>query len=185
MLRLMLKARSCTLSEKILNYETTVLLVKPDGARHKVVDQLLGRIYGKGLTVGRVPHDPLRGTATVCMCECDVRRRYKHLVGKPFFKETVRYLTENKMFAWQVCGPDAIRQLRIILGKPNIPGTILGDFDPCILSHGDMAEASGNAAIARQDQDPSLPDATGRANAGRRSPLAVPLASARSGGRGA
>ena len=104
--------------------QTTLVLVKPDGVRRRLVGEIVSRLENKGLTLvaGRfftIDRD-LAG------------RHYAEHTEKPFFDDLVAFITSGPVMALAVEGPDAVSVVRTLMGPTNPveapPGTIRGDF---------------------------------------------------------
>lgn len=104
--------------------ERTLVLVKPDGVRRRLVGEIVSRLERKGLTLvaGRffTIDSDLAG------------RHYAEHKDKPFFGELVTFITSGPVMALAVEGPDAVKVVRTLMGTTNpveaAPGTIRGDF---------------------------------------------------------
>jgi nucleoside-diphosphate kinase len=122
--------------------ESTLLIVKPDGVRRRLVGEVLGRIERKGLSI-----------ADMRMMTIDrhlAERHYAEHVEKPFFRELVDFITSGPVVVARVEGERAIDVCRALMGPTDPvaapPGTIRGDFATVItenLVHGsDSAESA-------------------------------------------
>jgi nucleoside-diphosphate kinase len=105
--------------------EQTLLLIKPDGVRRRLVGEILSRIERKGLTFAalelRIVGDEL------------ARRHYAEHADKPFFASLLEFITSGQVVAAIVEGPRAIAAVRQLAGATDpvekaAPGTIRGDF---------------------------------------------------------
>ncbi len=126
--------------------ERTLILVKPDGVRRRLVGEVITRIERKGLTIERLELRTItRETA---------ERHYAEHTGKPFFGELVDFITSGPLVAMVVTGPDAVRAMRGVMGATNpieaTPGSIRGDFATVIgenIVHGSDAPDSAQREI--------------------------------------
>ena len=128
--------------------EQTLLLIKPDGVRRRLVGEIIGRIERKGLTVAalelRVVSDEL------------ARRHYAEHDGKPFFGSLLEFITSGPLVAAIVEGPRAVLALRQLAGGTDpvekaAPGTIRGDYGletQFNLVHGSDSPESAEREIA-------------------------------------
>lgn len=112
----------------MLNYlnsmEKSVVLVKPDGMRKKVVGEIINRMEKAGLTV--------IGLKMIRLSDALLDTWYAHHKDKPFFPRIKSYMMSTPVVAmiWQ--GENAIKIIRDLCGptdsKKAAKGTIRGDF---------------------------------------------------------
>ena len=104
--------------------EETLVLVKGDGVRRRLVGEIIRRIEAKSLDI-----DALK--------KMDVSRElaeehYAEHREKPFFEELVEFITSTPVVAMRVRGEGAIKVMRTLMGSTNPaeapPGTIRGDL---------------------------------------------------------
>jgi nucleoside-diphosphate kinase len=126
--------------------EETLVLVKGDGVRRKLVGEIIRRIEAKGLDLGDIQL-------------MDVNRElaeghYAEHREKPFFDELVDFITATPVVAMRVRGEGAIRVMRSLVGATNpaeaAPGTIRGDFAlsmPDNLVHGSDSPESAQREL--------------------------------------
>lgn len=104
--------------------ETTLILVKPDGVKRKLIGEVIRRFEAKGLTI--------RGMKMMRMTGEMAEKHYAEHVEKPFFPELKAFITSGPLVALAVSGPDAIALSRKLMGKTKAveaePGSIRGDF---------------------------------------------------------
>jgi nucleoside-diphosphate kinase len=104
--------------------ESTLLIIKPDGVRRRLIGEVLRRVEEAGLTI-----DQLRlETIDRAMAE----EQYGEHREKPFFAELVEFITSGPVVVARVSGENAISVWRDLMG-PTDPadaplGTIRGDF---------------------------------------------------------
>ena len=127
--------------------QTTLVLVKPDGVRRKLVGEIVGRIERKGLT--------LTAGRFFTIDEALAGKHYAEHTEKPFFKDLVSFITGGPVMALAVTGPDAVKVVRTLMGPTNPvdapPGTIRGDFGIEItenLVHGSDSPESAAREVA-------------------------------------
>ncbi|MEO8291895.1 MAG: nucleoside-diphosphate kinase [Actinomycetota bacterium] len=122
--------------------ESTLLIVKPDGVRRRLVGEVLRRVEAKGLAIDEME-----------MCTIDrdtAQEHYDEHRGKPFFDELVEFITGGPVVVARVSGEQAIAVWRTLMGPTNPveapPGSIRGDFATLIgenIVHGsDSAESA-------------------------------------------
>ena len=126
--------------------ERTLILVKPDGVRRRLIGEVVARIERKGFTISRME---LRTIARETAEE-----HYAEHVERPFFGELVEFITGGPLVAMVVEGPDAVKSLRAIMGATNpveaTPGSIRGDFATIIgenIVHGSDSPDSADREI--------------------------------------
>ena len=104
--------------------EQTLVLVKGDGVRRRMIGEIIRRIEAKGLDIETlqlmdVSHDL-------------AEEHYAEHREKPFFEELVEFITSTPVVAMRVRGEGAIRAMRNLMGATNpadaAPGTIRGDL---------------------------------------------------------
>lgn len=105
--------------------ERTLVLIKPDGVKRRLIGEVLGRIERKGLTIAALQ---LKDVS-----EDLARRHYAEHEGKPFFDSLLEFITSGPVVAAIVEGPRAIAAFRQIAGGTDpvekaAPGTIRGDL---------------------------------------------------------
>ncbi len=105
--------------------ERTLVLIKPDGVKRRLIGEVLGRIERKGLTIAALQ---LKDVS-----EDLARRHYAEHEGKPFFDSLLEFITSGPVVAAIVEGPRVIAAFRQIAGGTDpvekaAPGTIRGDL---------------------------------------------------------
>ena len=129
-----------------MSSQRTLILVKPDGVRRRLVGEVISRIERKGLTISRLE---LRTIARETAEE-----HYAEHTERPFFGELVDFITGGPLVAMIVEGPDAVPAMRGLMGATNpveaTPGSIRGDFATVIgenIVHGSDSPESGEREI--------------------------------------
>lgn len=105
--------------------ERTLVLVKPDGVKRRLVGEILARIERKGLAIAALD--------LVTVSDELARKHYAEHDGKPFFDSLLAFITSGPVVAAIVEGPRAIAAFRQIAGGTDpvekaTPGTIRGDL---------------------------------------------------------
>ena len=126
--------------------EETLVLVKGDGVRRRLVGEILRRIEAKGLDIDTlVKMDVGRELA---------EEHYAEHREKPFFEELVEFITSTPVVAMRVGGENAIKVMRTLMGATNpaeaAPGTIRGDLAlslPDNLVHGSDSPESAEREL--------------------------------------
>ena len=107
-----------------ITVEETLVLVKGDGVRRRLVGEIIRRIEAKSLDID-------------AMKLMDVGRElaeehYAEHRDKPFFEELVEFITSTPVVAMRIKGEGAIKVMRNLMGSTNpaeaVPGTIRGDL---------------------------------------------------------
>lgn len=104
--------------------ETTLVLLKPDAVRRRLIGQIIARIEAKGYEIEAIDmRTPTRLT---------LEAHYEEHQGKPFFEPLIEFMSSGPIVALQVSGERVIEGFRTLAGvtDPTIadPGTIRGDF---------------------------------------------------------
>jgi len=126
--------------------EQTLVLIKGDGVRRRLVGEIIGRIEAKGMDLGDVKlMDVPRELA---------EEHYAEHREKPFFDELVDFITATPVVAMRVRGEGAIKAMRSLMGATNpaeaAPGTIRGDLAlsmPDNLVHGSDSPQSAKREL--------------------------------------
>jgi nucleoside-diphosphate kinase len=126
--------------------EETLVLVKGDGVRRRLVGEIIGRIEARGMDLGDMQlMDVGRELA---------EEHYAEHREKPFFDELVDFITSTPVVAIRVRGDGAIKAMRALMGATNpadaAPGTIRGDLAlsmPDNLVHGSDSPESAQREL--------------------------------------
>ena len=126
--------------------EETLVLVKGDGVRRRLVGEIIRRIEAKGLDIETLQKmDVSRELA---------EEHYAEHREKPFFEELVEFITSTPVVAMRVKGEGAIKVMRNLMGSTNpaeaAPGTIRGDLAlslPDNLVHGSDSPESAEREL--------------------------------------
>lgn len=104
--------------------EKTLILIKPDGVKRRLVGKIVSRFEEKGLKI-----------VALKMIQMDRERAKKHYAvhkERPFFKDLVEYIISGPIIAAILEGNNAITITRAMSGATDgskaQPGTIRGDF---------------------------------------------------------
>ena len=104
--------------------QRTFAMVKPDGVRRGLSGEIIRRVEAKGLRVIALKRMRI-GQALA-------ERQYGEHQGKPFFASLISFITSGPVTAMVVEGPEAIAQLRRMMGETDpvksSPGSIRGDL---------------------------------------------------------
>lgn len=104
--------------------EQTLILVKGDGVRRRLVGEIVRRIEAKSLDI--------RALQLMDVSRDLAEQHYAEHRDKPFFEELVEFITSTPVVAMRVEGEGAIKVMRNLMGSTNpaeaAPGTIRGDL---------------------------------------------------------
>ena len=104
--------------------EETLVLVKGDGVRRRLIGEILRRMEAKGLDI--------RALKLMDVGRELAEEHYAEHREKPFFEELVEFITSTPVVAMRVEGEGAIKTVRTLMGATNpadaAPGTIRGDL---------------------------------------------------------
>ncbi len=106
--------------------ERTLVLIKPDGVKRRLVGEILARIERKGLTFAELK--------LVTVSDDLARKHYAEHEDKPFFGSLLEFITSGAGRGRDRGGPRAVAAFRQIAGgtdpveKATPPGTIRGDL---------------------------------------------------------
>lgn len=105
-------------------WEKTFAMLKPDTVQRGLIGEVTCRIERKGFRVAAMK--------LIQVSEEQARRQYAVHQGKPFYEGLVRYIQGGPVVALVLEAPDAVAQLRLLVGatRPNEaePGSIRGDL---------------------------------------------------------
>ncbi|MBI3962739.1 MAG: nucleoside-diphosphate kinase [Deinococcus sp.] len=124
----------------------TFVMVKPDGVRRSLVGEVISRLERKGLRIV--------GLKQLVISPELAERHYGEHKGKPFYSGLVKFITSGPVVAMVLEGPDAINQVRTLMGATDPakapPGSMRGDLATAIeenIVHGSDSEASAQREI--------------------------------------
>ena len=126
--------------------EQTLVLVKGDGVRRRLVGEIIRRIEAKGLDI--------RSMQLMEVSHELAEEHYAEHREKPFFEELVEFITTTPVVVMRVEGEGAIQVTRRLIGATNPaeagPGTIRGDLAlslPDNLVHGSDSPESAEREL--------------------------------------
>ena len=104
--------------------ERTFAMIKPDGIRKGLVEEIVGRIKRAGLKITSMRQMSLDSESA--------NRLYSVHKGKPFFDNLVKHVLSGEVVVMVVEGDRAISRIRELNGATDpakaVKGTIRGDF---------------------------------------------------------
>ena len=98
--------------------ERTLVVVKPDGVRRRLVGEVLGSLLREGLRVSRLLSARFPRTAW--------EEFYRDHRGRPYFQDLVDFMASGEVVALVVEGKDAVPRVRALVGPADGsgPGTL-------------------------------------------------------------
>jgi nucleoside-diphosphate kinase len=133
--------------------ERTLVLVKPDGVRRRLIGEVIRRLEAKGLTL-----------VAMRMMTMDADLAGEHYAehrSKPFFADLVSFITCGPLVAMAVEGDEAVSVVRTLMGatdpKKAAPGTIRADL--AIELTENIVHGSDSTASAERELALFFPDA--------------------------
>jgi len=106
------------------NIEKSLVIIKPDGVRKKIIGEIISRFEKENLTIEKLK-----------MMKISRDLAYKHYQdhkSKNFFNILIDYITSGPVVVMVVSGKNAISRVRELMGstdsKKAKQGTIRGDF---------------------------------------------------------
>ncbi len=127
--------------------QQTLIIVKPDGVRRRLIGEIIGRIEAKGYYIKEMKLFTIE--------EALAKEHYAEHEEKPFFSDLVEFITSGPVVAMIVEGDDAVRGMRQIMGATNpleaVPGSIRGDYATAITQN--IVHGSDSPESARREVD--------------------------------
>lgn len=127
--------------------QQTLVLVKPDGVRRRLVGEVIARIEAKGYDI--------REMKLFTIDESLAKEHYAEHEEKSFFRELVSFITSGPVVAMVVEGTDVVAGMRQIMGATDpleaAPGSIRGDLATLIgenIVHGSDSRESAAREVA-------------------------------------
>ena len=126
--------------------EQTLVLVKGDGVKRRLIGEIIRRLENKGLYI--------RALKLMDVSRVLAEEHYAEHSEKPFFEELVEFIISTPVVAMTVEGDGAIGTVRNLMGATNpanaAPGTIRGDLAlsmPDNLVHGSDSPESAEREL--------------------------------------
>ncbi|MCC6755312.1 MAG: nucleoside-diphosphate kinase [Solirubrobacterales bacterium] len=127
--------------------ERTLIILKPDSVKRRLLGRIIQRFEDKGLT--------LAALKLIQITPDLAERHYAPHKGKPFYPPLIEYITSGPVVVMVIAGSGAIGVCRKMMGKTfgfdAEPGTIRGDFGTSKtynLIHGSDSPESAATEIA-------------------------------------
>lgn len=125
--------------------ERTLILIKPDAIGRGIIGQIVTRFEGKGLK--------LVGIKLLKLTDELLNEHYSHLLDKPFFGGTKRFMQLTPVIAICLEGLDCVETTRRLCGitkaREAAPGTIRGDWAMSVQAN--LVHASDSIETAKQE----------------------------------
>lgn len=125
--------------------ERSLIIVKPDGVKRRLVGEIIGRIERKGLKIVAMK--------LMKVAKSLAQKHYAVHKEKPFYKSLVSFITSGPVVVMAVEGPNAIAIMRKLMGKTfgfeAEAGTIRGDFS--VSTQFNLAHGSDGPQTARKE----------------------------------
>lgn len=125
--------------------ERTLILIKPDGVQRGLIGDIISRIEKRGFK--------LAGLKLLHVSEELAEKHYAEHKDRPFFLNLVKFITSAPLVAIAVEGPNAIAQMRKMMGSTNpqeaAPGTVRGDY-ALAMSYNIIHGSDGPESAARE-----------------------------------
>jgi len=101
--------------------QRTLVLIKPDAFRRKLVSKVIGRIEDKGIEMANVKYwYPVPRNR--------IEKHYDKDTQKPYFSEYCDFMCSGPVISIIYEGKNVIDIIRSLQGNWQIPGTIRGDY---------------------------------------------------------
>ncbi|WP_456419978.1 nucleoside-diphosphate kinase [Methanocaldococcus infernus] len=104
--------------------ERTLVIIKPDAVRRKLIGKIIERIENKNLDIVKMK--------MVKLTKEEAEEFYKEHKGKEFYNSLVEFMTSGRIVVMVIEGENCINIIRKLIGKTDPaeaePGTIRGDF---------------------------------------------------------
>jgi len=132
--------------------ERTLVLVKPDGVRRRLIGEVIRRLEAKGLEIVEM--------RMLTMDKEMASKHYEEHTEKPFFGDLVMFITGGPLVAMAVEGDEAVSVVRTLMGatdpKKADLGTIRGDL--AIEMTENIVHGSDSPASAKRELALFFPD---------------------------
>lgn len=125
--------------------EYTLLLLKPDAFRKKVLGKVIGQLEELNLDIVDMKH--------VKFSKADACQFYRDHEGKPFFQRLTDFMSSGPSLAIAIRGDSAISKLRDFIGatNPSDPRTVRGLYKTKDIPHENVVHASDSPEAAQRE----------------------------------
>ncbi|MDO5579781.1 MAG: nucleoside-diphosphate kinase [Planctomycetia bacterium] len=125
--------------------EKTLVLLKPDALRRRLVGQVISRFEQKGLAI--------RALKMMRISPALAKKHYAALLDRPYYPEIEKYITGGPILAMILEGDRAVGVVRTMIGATDgaeaLPGTIRGDYS--LSTRANIVHASDSTASAKRE----------------------------------
>jgi nucleoside-diphosphate kinase len=125
--------------------ERTLVLIKPDAIQRGLAGRILTRFEEKGLKIAGIKFMQLSDEL--------LNEHYSHLLDKPFFGGTKRFMQSTPVVAVCLEGLDSVNTVRALCGitkaREAAPGTIRGDLAMSVQAN--LVHASDSLETAEKE----------------------------------
>ena len=132
--------------------QRTLVLVKPDGVRRKLVGEVIRRLEQKTLEIVAMKMMTIDAALAT--------EHYAEHTEKPFFGELLEFITSGPVVAMAIEGDDAIAVVRQMMGatdpKKAAQGTIRGDYG--LITTENLVHGSDSPESAERELKLFFPD---------------------------
>ncbi|MGQ9788061.1 MAG: nucleoside-diphosphate kinase [Candidatus Hadarchaeaceae archaeon] len=125
--------------------ERTFVMIKPDGVRGLLIDEIASRIKKAGLNIA--------AQRRLILNRCLAEKLYSVHEGKPFFQKLVDHVLSGEVVVMIVEGEQAVSKMRELIGATDpakaAKGTIRGDFATSVTEN--IIHAADSLESARRE----------------------------------
>jgi nucleoside-diphosphate kinase len=104
--------------------ERTLVILKPDAVRRKLIGEIITRFEKKNYTIAQLK--------VMCIDSSLARVHYAHVEKESIFKDMLDFITSGPSVLIVLEGDKVIQSIRGMIGKTSsfdsLPGTIRGDY---------------------------------------------------------
>ena len=123
--------------------QKTFVLIKPDGVKKNLTNEIMARLERKGLEIEKIKK--IKVTRSLA------EKHYAEHLGKPFYPGLIEFITSGPVVAMVVAGKDVVPRVRELIGATDVkkakPGTIRHDFGTDTLHNVMHASDSPESAV--------------------------------------
>lgn len=121
----------------------TLVIIKPDGVKRKLIGEIITRFENKNITISQIQQTNLTPDL--------VKDHYSHLRSKPFFTNIIQYMTSGPVVLLVLEAPNVIEIVRKMVGSTNPNEANLGTirFDYAQTSDENIIHASDSEENAQ------------------------------------
>ena len=145
------------MKNKKIQYERTLIIIKPDALQRNLLGEIIHRFERKGLKI--------IGLKMVKLNDVLLNKHYAHHKNKPFFDSLKKFMESSPVVMMVLEGLEVVKAVRLITGatkgREADAGTIRGDFamsSQCNIVHASDSIESANQEIYRFFNDDELFD---------------------------